>query len=87
MNSTLHNLWVSFDPSGLGVGDYAGEIWLDPFSTYTGLGDLALDDMRLRVTARVVQQGSSVPEPPTLALFLFLGIILIFAQRSMHAER
>ncbi len=69
---------VSFDPSSLLAGNFLGEIMFTPVSTYAGLNDIFLPDIRLVVQGQVVSSTSlPVPEPGTISLMIFGLIVLL----------
>jgi hypothetical protein len=76
----LTDLLVGFDPTGLGVGTYTGEMVLAATSTYDGLDDYSLGDVRLRVIASIVGQGD-VPEPAIVLLLLPASTSLLWLRR------
>jgi len=82
--SALTNLLVSFDPTGLLPGLYSAAMGLDPLSTYAGLSDYDLADVRLIVMARVVGQGGDVPEPSIILLFVAAGASLLWVRRRRY---
>ena len=82
----LGGMEVSFDSSGLGLGNYSGSILLDPFGFNSSGYDGALDQARLVFTASIVD-GNSVPEPGVLVLFLSGSLFLLVFGRRRRVAR
>ena len=68
-------LHVEFDSAAFGPGFFAGSVFFDPTSAYSGLTDKRLAQIELRFMGRVLADGGAgVPGPAAITLML-LGLL------------
>ncbi len=74
---------LSFDTTGLSAGTYTKTITLNGYSSYTGLGNLALAPITLTISALVTGGAvGGVPEPASWAMMLAgFGMVGVAARR------
>jgi len=81
----ISGLMVSFDSSLFGPGIFMESFFFDPTSVFLGLADVALDPVEFRISARIVAEGVSVPEPASWASF-GAGLLLLFGLRRRRVR-